>query len=77
MIHISPWATIMSLMAGARRLLSAGGVLYLYGRRGSTGIIPLRATKTSMLGCSNKRSVGRPRPRRRGEIGQTLRVISK
>jgi SAM-dependent methyltransferase len=31
MIHISPWATTVSLMAGARRVLSAGGVLYLYG----------------------------------------------
>jgi len=31
MIHISPWAVTQSLMAGAARTLSAGGVLYLYG----------------------------------------------
>ena len=31
MIHIAPWAACAGLMAGAGRLLSAGGVLYLYG----------------------------------------------
>jgi SAM-dependent methyltransferase len=31
MIHISPWAAAQGLMAGAERLLPAGGVLYLYG----------------------------------------------
>ncbi len=31
MIHISPWAACEGLMAGARRTLPAGGVLYLYG----------------------------------------------
>ena len=31
MIHISPWAAAQGLMAGAARLLPAGGVLYLYG----------------------------------------------
>ncbi|MEL6940843.1 MAG: DUF938 domain-containing protein [Cyanobacteria bacterium J06598_1] len=31
MIHISPWAMCEHLMAGAERLLPAGGVLYLYG----------------------------------------------
>jgi SAM-dependent methyltransferase len=31
MIHISPWAAAEGLMAGAARLLPAGGVLYLYG----------------------------------------------
>jgi SAM-dependent methyltransferase len=31
MIHISPWAASEALMAGAARLLPAGGVLYLYG----------------------------------------------
>jgi SAM-dependent methyltransferase len=31
MIHIAPWATAEGLFAGAGRLLSAGGVLYLYG----------------------------------------------
>jgi SAM-dependent methyltransferase len=31
MIHISPWAATLGLMAGAGRVLPAGGVLYLYG----------------------------------------------
>jgi SAM-dependent methyltransferase len=31
MIHISPWAAALGLMAGAARLLPEGGVLYLYG----------------------------------------------
>jgi len=31
MIHISPWTTTEGLMAGAARILSAGGVLFLYG----------------------------------------------
>ncbi|HTK34184.1 MAG TPA: DUF938 domain-containing protein [Caulobacteraceae bacterium] len=31
MIHISPWSSAEGLMAGAARVLSAGGVLYLYG----------------------------------------------
>lgn len=31
MIHIAPWAASEGLMAGAERLLSPGGVRYLYG----------------------------------------------
>ncbi len=31
MIHISPWTACRGLMAGAKRVLPAGGVLYLYG----------------------------------------------
>ena len=31
MIHISPWSACLGLMAGANRILPAGGVLYLYG----------------------------------------------
>lgn len=31
MIHISPWATTLGLMRGAGRVLSPGGVLWLYG----------------------------------------------
>ena len=31
MIHISPWTATVGLIAGAARLLPAGGLLYLYG----------------------------------------------
>jgi SAM-dependent methyltransferase len=31
MIHISPWAATEGLMAGAERVLSPGGILFLYG----------------------------------------------
>ncbi|HTL88313.1 MAG TPA: DUF938 domain-containing protein, partial [Leptolyngbya sp.] len=31
MIHISPWAACLGLMAGANRILKPGGILYLYG----------------------------------------------
>jgi len=31
MIHIAPWTVTEGLMAGARRLLPAGGIVYLYG----------------------------------------------
>ena len=31
MIHISPWAACLGLMAGAGRILPVGGILYLYG----------------------------------------------
>lgn len=31
MIHITPWSACLGLMAGARRILSPGGILYLYG----------------------------------------------
>ncbi|MEA5627839.1 DUF938 domain-containing protein [Nostoc sp. UHCC 0251] len=31
MIHISPWSACLGLMAGAGRILKAGGMLYLYG----------------------------------------------
>jgi hypothetical protein len=31
MIHISPWAACVGLMAGAQRILPPGGILYLYG----------------------------------------------
>jgi SAM-dependent methyltransferase len=38
MIHISPWAAAQGLMAGAARLLPAGGVLYLYGPFKENGV---------------------------------------
>jgi len=31
MIHIAPWEATLGLVAGASRLLRAGGVLYTYG----------------------------------------------
>lgn len=31
MIHIAPWSACAGLIAGAARVLSAGGILYLYG----------------------------------------------
>jgi len=31
MIHIAPWAACIGLIAGAARMLSTGGLLYLYG----------------------------------------------
>ena len=31
MIHIAPWAACEGLIAGAARVLAAGGILYLYG----------------------------------------------
>ena len=31
MIHISPWAACLGLLAGAGRILPSGGILYLYG----------------------------------------------
>jgi len=31
MIHIAPWSACLGLMAGAGRVLTEGGVLYLYG----------------------------------------------
>lgn len=31
MIHIAPWSACLGLIAGAKRILPAGGILYLYG----------------------------------------------
>jgi len=42
MIHIAPWSAAAGLLAGAGRLLPAGGLLYLYGpyRRGGRHTAP-------------------------------------
>jgi hypothetical protein len=46
MIHISPWSACLGLMAGARRILPPGGVLYLYGpfKQGGEHTAPSNAT---------------------------------
>jgi SAM-dependent methyltransferase len=38
MIHISPWRATQGLMAGAGRVLSPGGALYLYGAYKENGV---------------------------------------
>jgi SAM-dependent methyltransferase len=38
MVHISPWAATLGLMAGAGRLLPSGGPLILYGPYRETGV---------------------------------------
>lgn len=45
MIHISPWASTIGLVAGAARLLPPGGLLYLYGpyRRNGAHTAPSNA----------------------------------
>ena len=45
MIHISPWEATLGLMAGAARLLRAGGMLYTYGayKRGGEHTSPSNA----------------------------------
>ncbi len=42
LIHIAPWSVARGLLAGAGRLLPAGGVLYMYGpyRRGGHATAP-------------------------------------
>jgi len=38
MIHISPWTSTLGLMRGAGRVLTTGGVLYLYGPYREAGV---------------------------------------
>lgn len=38
MVHISPWRATEGLMRGAERILSSGGILYLYGAYKEHGI---------------------------------------
>lgn len=51
MIHISPWEATLGLMAGASRLLRAGGVLYTYGayKRGGAHTAPSNETFDAWL----------------------------
>lgn len=55
MIHISPWAAGLGLMAGAGRLLPSGGILYLYGpyRQGGQHTAPSNAAFDAQLQAQN------------------------
>ena len=55
MIHISPWAATLGLFAGARKLLSAGAPLYLYGayKRGGEHTAPTNIAFDGWLRSQN------------------------
>ncbi|BAZ70328.1 MAG: DUF938 domain-containing protein [Pelatocladus maniniholoensis HA4357-MV3] len=55
MIHISPWAACLGLMAGAGRILPSGGILYLYGpfKRDSKHTAPSNAAFDESLRAQN------------------------
>ncbi|TVQ08493.1 MAG: DUF938 domain-containing protein [Leptolyngbya sp. DLM2.Bin27] len=55
MIHISPWAACLGLMAGAGRILPPGGVLYLYGpyKQGGQHTAPSNAAFDASLQAQN------------------------
>lgn len=55
MIHIAPWSACLALMAGAERILPAGGVLYLYGpfKQGGVHTAPSNAAFDQSLQMQN------------------------
>lgn len=55
MIHIAPWSACLGLMAGAGRILPAGGILYLYGpfKQGGRHTAPSNAAFDESLGAQN------------------------
>jgi hypothetical protein len=55
MIHIAPWSACLGLMAGANRLLSSGGILYLYGpfKQGGKHTAPSNSTFDQFLRGQN------------------------
>jgi hypothetical protein len=55
MIHIAPWSACLGLMAGANRLLSPGGILYLYGpfKQGGKHTAPSNLTFDQFLRGQN------------------------
>jgi hypothetical protein len=55
MIHIAPWSACLGLMAGAGRILSQGGVLYLYGpfKQGDRHTAPSNAAFDESLRAQN------------------------
>lgn len=55
MIHIAPWSACLGLMAGAKRILPAGGILYLYGpfKHGDRHTAPSNAAFDQSLRSQN------------------------
>ncbi len=55
MIHIAPWEACLGLMAGAKRLLPTGGILYLYGpyKQGGRHTAPSNADFDQFLRTQN------------------------
>lgn len=55
MIHISPWAACLGLMAGAGRILPPNGILYLYGpfKQNGQHTAPSNAAFDEMLKSQN------------------------
>lgn len=55
MIHIAPWSACLGLMAGARRILPPGGILYLYGpfKQGGQHTAPSNAAFDESLRIQN------------------------
>lgn len=55
MIHIAPWAACLGLMAGAKRHLPPGGILYLYGpfKQGDEHTAPSNAAFDASLRSQN------------------------
>ncbi|KJH71376.1 DUF938 domain-containing protein [Aliterella atlantica] len=55
MIHIAPWAACLGLIAGAKRLLPPGGILYLYGpfKQGGEHTAPSNAAFDASLRAQN------------------------
>ena len=56
MIHISPWSACLGLIAGAGRILKAGGILYLYGpfKQGYEHTAPSNAAFDEYLRAQNR-----------------------
>ncbi|PIG91407.1 DUF938 domain-containing protein [Gloeocapsopsis sp. IPPAS B-1203] len=55
MIHIAPWSACLGLLAGAKRILSSGGILYLYGpfKQGNQHTAESNATFDASLRAQN------------------------
>ncbi|HEY9637724.1 MAG TPA: DUF938 domain-containing protein [Coleofasciculaceae cyanobacterium] len=55
MIHIAPWSACVGLIAGARRILPPGGILYLYGpfKQGGRHTAPSNAAFDESLRMQN------------------------